>query len=222
MSVTFYITLKTLEIRENNIMNHAKFLGAVALLVFSAGASAENYELDMGHSRIWFDVAHQGYSTMVGRFSDFGGTIDFDADNPTASSVDITINTASVDMFHDGLNDHLTRIVTEEGEEPRIDFFGVEMYPEMRFVSTNVEDMGEGKMAVTGDLTMLGQTHPVSLNAVLNRTGDARGTPKVGFSATGTVDRTQYGMSGFGAGNPFGLGADINVRIEIEATASGD
>ena len=198
-------------------MTCVKFLG-VALLTVCAGANAENYELDMNHSRIWFDVNHQDYSTMVGRFSDFGGTIDFDADNPSASSVDITINAASVDMFHDGLNDHLTRIVREEGAEPKIDFLGVEMYPELRFVSTNVEDMGEGKMTITGDFTMLGQTHPVSLNAVLNKTGDARGTPKVGFSATGSVDRTQYGM-GFGA--QFGIGTDINVRIEIEALASG-
>ena len=198
-------------------MTCAKFLG-VALLTVCAGANAENYELDMNHSRIWFDVAHQGYSTMVGRFSDFGGTIDFDAENPSASSVDITINAASVDMFNDGLNDHLTRIVPEEGAEPRIGFLGVEMYPELRFVSTNVEDMGEGKMMITGDLTMLGQTHPVSLNAVLNKTGAAGGTPKVGFSATGSVDRTQYGM-GFGA--QFGIGTDVNVRIEIEATASG-
>ena len=192
-------------------MTFVKFLG-VALLVVCAGANAENYELDMNHSRIWFDVDHQGYSTMVGRFSDFGGTIDFDADNPSASSVDITINAASVDMFHDGLNDHLKR------EEPRMDFLGVTTYPQARFVSTNVEDMGEGNMTITGDLTMLGQTHPLSLNAVLNKTGDARGAPKVGFTAKGSVDRTQYGM-GFGVPN---IGAEVGLRIEIEAVASGD
>ena len=194
-------------------MNHAKFLGAMALLIFSAGASAENYGLDMGHSRIWFDVNHQGYSTMVGRFSEFSGTIDYDADNPSASSVDITIAADSVDMFHDGLNDHLKR------EEPRIDFFGVTTYPEARFVSTNVEDAGDGSMVITGDLTMLGQTHPVTLDAVLNKTGETRGgAAKVGFSATGSVDRTQYGM-GFGVP---AIGAEVGLRIEIEAVASGD
>ena len=190
-------------------MTRITLLGA-GLLAISAGANAENYNLDMNHSRIWFDVAHQGYSTMVGRFADFGGTIDFNADNPSASSVDITIDAASVDMFNDALNDHLTR------SEPRIDFFGVDTYPNLRFVSTRVEETGENQYRVTGDFTMRGQTHPVSFDAILNRMGETQdGSSKVGFTATGSLDRTQFGMD-FGAAM---LGTDINFRIEIEAVA---
>ena len=66
---------------------------------------------------------------------------------------------------------------------------------------------------------MLGQTHPVTLDAVLNKTGETRGgAAKVGFSATGSVDRTQYGMC-FGVP---AIGAEVGLRIEIEAVASGD
>lgn len=190
-------------------MNRIKLLG-LAVLAASASAQAENYNLDMAHSRIWFDVSHQGYSAMVGRFASFGGTIDFSAENPSASSVDITIDAASVDMFHDGLNDHLKQA------EP-LDFFGVEQFPELRFVSTSVRETGEGRYEVSGDFTMRGQSHPVTFDAVLNRAGELRnGARKVGFSATGSLDRTRWGMDY----NAPMIGAEVNFRLEIEAIAA--
>lgn len=181
-------------------------LGLSLCAVTPAGAEPLSYELDMAHSRIFFDVDHRGYSVMQGRFADFGGSFMFDADDPTNSSLDVTIDPASVDMFHEGLNDHL--------RNP--DFFDVEQYPEMTFVSERVEAAGENRFTVHGQFTMLGQTHPLSFDVVLNQTGQARsGAPMAGFTATGTIDRTQYGM-GYGA--PV-LGAEVDFRIEVEAAA---
>ncbi len=189
-------------------MNRLAVIALVAL-GFAAPASAEPmpFDIDPGHSRIWFDVSHQGYSVMRGLFRDFGGTFNFDADNPAASSLDITIQAASVNMFHEGLNDHLKRD----------DFFGVETYPELHFVSTGVEAMGD-HLTVHGDLTILGQTNPVSLDVTQNLLGQTRnGADKVGFSASTSLDRTDYGMT-FGAPN---IGTDIDISIQIEATHGG-
>ncbi len=182
-----------------------------AALVLPVLATAEpmEYSLDMGHSRVFFDVNHQGYSVMRGMFRNFDGGLLYDADDPSASSVSVTIDAASVDMYHDGLNDHLKNA----------DFFDVETHPSLTFESTQVEDLGEGLLRVHGGLTLLGQTHPVTFDAVHNQMGQVRGgATKVGFSANGSLDRTAYGMN-FGAGN---LGTDIAFSIQIEATRPGE
>ncbi len=172
-----------------------------------AAAEPRAYDFDMAHSRIFFDIDHRGYSVMQGRFADFGGQFLYDADDPAASSLEITIDPASIDMFHAGLNDHLKTA----------DFFDVEQYPEMRFVSDRVEVTGDGRFTVHGDLTMLDQTHPASFDVVLNQTGQSRsGAPMAGFSATGTIDRTLYGMN---YGVP-AVGGEVGFRIEIEAAAA--
>ncbi len=188
-----------------------KRLAVIALLALGfavqAGAEPMAFDIDPNHSRIWFDVNHQGYSVMRGLFRDFGGTFNFDSDNPGASSLDITIQAASVDMFHQGLNDHLKRD----------DFFGVETHPELHFVSTGVEAMGD-HLTVHGDLTILGETNPVSLDVTQNLMGQTRGgQDKVGFSATTSLDRSDYGMT-FGAPN---IGSDVAISIQIEATHGG-
>lgn len=181
-------------------------LGVGVVASTLAVAEPRNYEFDMSHSRIFFDIDHRGYSTMHGRFADFGGSLVFDAEDLSGSSLDITIDPASIDMFHEGLNDHL--------RNP--DFFDVAQYPEMRFVSERVEVVSAERFTVHGRFTMLGQTHPLAFDVVLNQTGQARsGAPMAGFTATGTIDRTQYGM---GYGVPV-LGTDVEFRIEVEAAA---
>jgi len=185
------------------------FFSTVAL-VLPALAQAEPmaYSLDTSHSRVFFTVSHQGYTMMRGMFRDFDGTLMYDDANPSASSVSMTIDAASIDMYHDGLNNHLRND----------DFFGVETHPTLTFESTSVEDLGDGQLRVDGNLTMLGQTHPVALDAVHHQTGQARGNVKVGFSATGSLDRTAYGMN---FGTPV-LGSEVNIDIQIEATRPGE
>ncbi len=190
-------------------MNRLAVIAFVALgFAAPAGAEPMAFDIDPNHSRIWFDVNHQGYSIMRGLFRDFGGTFNFDANDPTASSLDITIDAASVNMFHEGLNDHLRRD----------DFFGVETHPELHFVSTRVEVMAENHLVVHGDLTILGQTNPVALDVIQNQLGkDRSGADKVGFSASANLDRTDYGMN-FGV--PV-IGADVTINIQVEATHGG-
>ena len=172
-----------------------------------AAAEPREYAFDMAHSRIFFDIDHRGYSVMLGRFSSFDGAFALDAEDPTRSSLDVTIDPASIDMFHDGLNAHLKTA----------DFFDVERFPEMRFVSERVEAADENRYTVHGQFTMLGQTHPLAFEVVLNQTGQARsGAPMAGFSARGTIDRALYGM-GYGA--PV-LGTEVTFRIEVEASAA--
>lgn len=185
----------------------AAVLGAAAAT--SALAEPREYVFDMSHSRLFFDVDHRGFSTMLGRFEDFGGTFRFDAENPAASSLDITIAAASVDMFHEGLNNHLKNQ----------DFFDVARHPEMRFVSERVEQTADGRYTVHGRFTLLGVTRPLAFDVVLNKTGQTRsGAPMAGFTARGKLDRTQYGMT-YGA--PV-VGTEISFRIEIEASARTD
>lgn len=172
----------------------------------NAAAEPRNYAFDMAHSRLFFDIDHRGYSMMLGRFAAFGGAFVFDAEDPTQSSLNVTIDPASIDMFHEGLNAHL--------KNP--DFFDVAQYPEMRFTSERVEVVSENRYTVHGQFTMLGQTHPLAFDVVMNQAGQGRGgAPMAGFSATGTIDRTQYGMS-YGA--PM-VGAEVEFRIEVEASA---
>lgn len=189
-------------------MSARKLLG-VMMLGLSTAAVAEPMDLtiDEGHSRIFFNVSHQGLSFMHGRFSRFDGTIVFDPDAPGASSINITIDPTSVDMFHADLNEGL--------RDER--FFNTQTYPQIQFVSEKVERTGVNFYKITGNLTMLGQTRPVSFDVVHNKTGpDNDGDLRSGFSATGELDRREFGMT-YGVPN---LGAYIDFRIEIEATAA--
>jgi polyisoprenoid-binding protein YceI len=191
-------------------MHHIIAIGLLAIgLAATSHAAPRDYQFDMNHSRIFFDVDHLGLSTMLGRFADFDGTFRFDPENPTQSSLDIRIDPASIDMFHDGLNAHL--------RNP--DFFDIEQYPEMRFRSSRVERAGDNRYTVHGELTMIGQTHPVSFDVTVNQTGTNRaGAPNAGFTATGTLDRRQWGMN-FAAP---AVGGDVDFRIEIEAAQASN
>ena len=185
------------------------FCAAAFALPTVANSEPMEYALDMAHSRVFFDVNHQGYSMMRGMFRDFDGTLLYDADDPSASAVSVTVSTESVDMYHDGLNDHLKNS----------DFFDVATHPGMTFASTEVEDLGDGQLRIHGDLAILGQTHPVTFDAMHNQMGEVRGGgTKVGFSASGNLDRTVYGIN-FGAPR---IGTDIAFTIQIEATRPGE
>src|SRR5690606_36675371 len=127
--------LHTTDNKRKHRMHRTILILAGLGLAHTALAEPRDYAIDMAHSRIFFDIDHRGYSTMLGRFAEFGGTFKYDAENPANSSLDITIDPSSIDMFHEGLNNHLKTA----------DFFNVEQYPELRFVSERVEVSGEGR-----------------------------------------------------------------------------
>jgi len=174
---------------------------AVFLAAGSAGA-ADTYVLDTVHSQIFFTASHMGFSNSTGAFKDFEGKFVFDENNFENSSVEVTIDTASIDMNDDTWNEHLS------GE----DWFNVAKYPTMTFKSTKVSKTGDNTMDITGNLTLLGETRPVTLKTVFNKAGEMMGKMKAGFSAKAKLDRTAFGMKTF---SPM-IGDKVSIRIEVE------
>jgi len=131
-------------------------LGLVGLMMiaFSTSSLAENYVIDTkgAHASINFQIPHLGYSMLVGRFDDFSGSFVYDEKNPSASSVEVEIKTASINSNHAERDKHL------RGS----DFLDVSKYPTAKFVSTSYTET-DGKGVLKGDLTLHGVTKPVSI-----------------------------------------------------------
>ncbi len=187
------------------ILAAALAIGAVQP-VFAEDAAAPRYGFDKAHTQIFFTVNHLGFSNSTGKFLEFDGGFNFDETKPEASSVDVAIKTASINLDDQKWNDHMKNA----------DFFNVEKFPEMTFKSTKVEVTGKNTANVTGDLTLLGVTKPVTLAVKHNKTGVHPYLNKTasGFSATGTLKRSEFGM---GYGLP-AVGDDVQIRIEVEGS----
>ena len=187
--------------------------GAMALgaAVLAAPAqAAEEYVFDEGHTFILFDVSHLGFSRTHGQFRTFEGTFMLDREEPANSSVTMVIDAASLDTRHEARDAHLRNA----------DFFNVEAYPEITFVSTDVELTGEATALVTGDLTMLGVTRPVTLDVTLNQLGEhpMNGNTVAGFTATTTLNRSDFGMTSYVPA----VGDDVAILIQAEASPADE
>ncbi|MGM0413274.1 MAG: YceI family protein [Pseudomonadota bacterium] len=134
-------------------------LGTLALTPATALAEKEQYVLDTDgqHAFIQWRIQHLGYSWLYGRFNDFGGKFTYDTENPDNSSIEVNIDTASIDSNHAERDKHL------RGDE----FFHVDEYPEARFVSTDIRGMDDGdeEFTIVGDLTLKGVTKEVEIEA---------------------------------------------------------
>tara|TARA_B100000686_G_C16781374_1_gene972132 strand:- start:2203 stop:2790 length:588 start_codon:yes stop_codon:yes gene_type:complete len=182
-------------------------LFALLPLILTAPAQAEpmTYKFDTVHSQVIFFVMHRGFSKSEGEFLEFDGDFTFDEANPEAGSVNVTIDTNSLSMDDDVWTDHT-----------KTKFFDTENHPNMTFKSTEVLKTGEDTALLTGDLTMLGVTKPVTLDVKLNKVEmDDEGGATAGFSATGNIKRSEWGMD-YGQGM---IGDDVELRIEVEANA---
>jgi len=177
-------------------------------------ASGGNYKLEKTHAFLTWRVKHNGLSNYTARFTDFDATIEFDPENPVQSSVIATINPLSVETDHptdDGWN---TKLATD-GK-----WFDGKNFPQIVFKSTSVEKTGEFTGIITGDLTLLGVTKEVKLNATYNGTGNAPwfGTRDlIGFSATGTLNRSDFGMTALLPN----IGDEVEIIIEAEFLEEG-
>lgn len=184
----------------------AAALGIAA--ISPALAEPVKYTLDASHSQIVFSYVHQGYSTTYGMFSGFDGEIMFDAADPAASSVMVAFPITTMNTGWEKRDGHLQSA----------DFFGGKA-PEVKFVSTGIELTGETTGKITGDLTIAGMTKPVVLDAVLNKTGThfRSGNPFIGFSATTSLMRSEFGVGGL---VPH-VGDEVTIMISLEAEAKG-
>lgn len=172
--------------------------------VSSAHAETERYTFDKAHTQILFFVDHLGFSHSQGEFLDFDGHFVFDRGNPANSYVEVTIQTDSIDMDDGEWDQHMKSK----------DFFEVEAYPTMTFKSTDIKKTGKDTALIMGDLTLLGVTKPVTLDVKHNKSAQHPfGNRYVsGFSATATLDRTEWGMD---YAVP-AVGKDVELRIEVE------
>jgi len=177
-------------------------------------ASGGNYQLEKTHAFLTWRVKHNGLSNYTARFTDFDASISFDPENPVQSSVIATINPLSVETDHptdDGWNNKLAT----DGK-----WFDGENFPQIVFKSTSVEQTGEFTGIITGDLTLLGVTKEVKLNATYNGTGNAPwfGTRDlIGFSATGSLKRSDFGMTALLPN----IGDEVEIIIEAEFLEEG-
>ncbi len=169
-----------------------------------AGAISGTYEIDQTHRYITFDYDHQGYSRPFLRWREWDATLEWNAEDPTASKVEVTIDANSIDSGVDVFDGHL------RGER----FFDVENHPTITFVSTALEQTGDNTGTLTGDLTIKGNTKPVTLDVAFNKGAyeDRGKVYKLGFSAKGVVKRSDFGVDAF---TPV-VSDDVNLTIEVE------
>ena len=153
-----------------------------------------------------FLVDHLGFSNMVGLFSDTGGAVAFDPANVAASKLNVDVKTGTLQ----------TQFGPRDADLKGADWFNVAEFPDMTFVGKTFTKKGDKTGVVAGDLTLLGVTRPVTLDVTFNKAG-VRPTDKadtVGFSARGSLKRSDFGMKTF---IPY-IGDKIDLMIESEAT----
>lgn len=147
------------------------------------------YTLDPDHTGVLAQWSHFGLSRPSAHFRIGSGTLTWNADDVTRSTVDVTLPIASVDTFVPALDEHLKKA----------DFFDAAQFPTATFRSTSVQTAGTNALTVTGDLTIKGKTRPVTLEVTLNGAGKhaMSGLESIGFSATGTIKRSDFGVDAF-------------------------
>jgi polyisoprenoid-binding protein YceI len=183
-------------------------LAAVFLGLTSIGHAAV-YNIDPSHSQVGFKIRHI-VSKVKGKFNDFSGTVDFDPAKIEKTKASVIIKTASVDTDQEKRDAHL--------KSP--DFFNVEKFPELKFEGNKAEKVSNEKFKLMGDLTLLGVTKPVTLDVEIGGVGnDPWGNIRSGFSATGKINRKDFGMVFNIAIDKGGyvLGDEVEILIELEA-----
>jgi len=166
------------------------------------------WNIDPVHSNVEFAVRHLMISTVKGRFGDVKGTVELDLANPAAARLDVTIGVESVD----------TRNADRDAHLRSADFFDAVNFPAMRYVSRGVKVLPDGTFRVTGDLTIRGTTREVPLVATLEGTGaDPWGGQRAGFSATGKLNRGDFGLHWNKVLEAGGVTVGEEVKLVIEA-----
>ena len=194
----------------------------LALMMLPMGAQAQEatpydampgglYKLDKNHASLIWKVSHMGLSNYTARFTDFDADIMYDPMDIEKSKLRVTIDPTSVE----------TDYKSEDGKDFNKDlgyeagWFNASQYPDITFNSTKIEKTGDNTAKVTGDLKFLGVTKPVTLDVTLNK---AMGNhpmlnkPFMGFSATGTIKRSDFGMTKYIPQ----IGDEVTLNIETE------
>ncbi|WP_127049778.1 YceI family protein [Pseudorhodobacter sp. E13] len=177
---------------------------------------AGHYTLDLGHARLLFRVDHLGISKYTAMFTRFDAELQFDPAAPEAMALRVTVDPASVETHYPDAGLDFNAVLA--GPE----FLDAAQFPQMEFISTKITRTGENTADVTGDLTLHGVTAPVVLATVFNGGYGANsfdpGGARIGFSATGNLLRSAFGI-GYGVPAPdsdFGVSDRVEIIIEAE------
>jgi polyisoprenoid-binding protein YceI len=187
-------------------MSRTLIASAIALLLTLTAAAQDTWQLDPPHSSAQFSVRHLGVSTVRGAFTKVSGTVQYDSASPGKSSIQATIETASVD----------TRVEMRDNDLRSPRFLDAQKFPTITFQSKKVEAAGAGKLKVTGDLTIKGVTKEVVIDvdgptpAIKDPMGKDR--LRMGASATTKINRNDFGVSGL----PGIVGDEITITLDIE------
>ena len=176
----------------------------------SAPSLTGDYTIDSVHSRIGFVVRHAMRTEVRGRFTEFEGGGYLDADEPTNSRLEITIQTASVD----------TGVPDRDAQLRSNDLLDSATFPYIRFASLFIVRDTARLYRVSGDLTIKGLTNALTLD--LRHTGgapDAYGNRRIGFEGAGVINRKDWGVNGYSILDPGGVRAATLVAIDVEISA---
>jgi len=188
-------------------------LAAFLLTALPAQAAPTEWTLDLGHAHVGWEINHMGLSRTVGRFNSYDGTFLIDEDAPENSQITFTIDASSIDSNHDARDTHLRDA----------DYLDADNNPKITFTSTDILMLTPTSGKLIGDLTLRGQTAPVSLDFSMIRD---RTYPDfipnydevrvVGFEATGEILRLDHGMDFIAfLDSPTGLSVDVDLHFDL-------
>lgn len=181
----------------------------LAVLFTASVVSAASYKIDPVHSQVHFSVAHLVMFKVRGLFTEFDGTAEADPATQTLQSINATISTSSID----------TRIEKRDKHLRSEDFFAVDHFPQMTFVSKNIVGSG-ANITIHGDLTIRDQTREVVLKGqYLGSNKDGWGNQVAGFEATGKINRKDFGLTWNKVLETGGVtvGEEVEIGLEIQA-----
>lgn len=170
---------------------------------------SNTYQIDPSHSSANFSIKHMMIAKVHGGFEKLSGTFVYDAENPSKSNVDVTIDVASIN----------TREAQRDTHLKSADFFDVEKYPTITFKSTRIEKNG-GDLKIVGNLTIHGVTNAVTLDVEgpSEELKDPWGNAKIGASATTKISRKDFGLTWNAALEAGGLlvGDEVSISIDVQ------
>jgi polyisoprenoid-binding protein YceI len=175
----------------------------------TTATTTSTWTIDADHSEVGFAVKHLMVATVKGAFRKFSGQVVIDEANVAASSIEASIETASIDTRQDQRDAHLRSA----------DFFDAENHPLITFRSRNIEQLRHGHYRAVGDLTIRGTTREVVLDVEeTGRGGDPWGNQRIGYSARTTINREEFGLTWNQALETGGVvvGKDVKISLDVE------
>ncbi|KUF14932.1 YceI family protein [Streptomyces silvensis] len=169
-----------------------------------------DYALDPAHTTIGFVARHAMVTNVKGSFQEFSGTLHLDGNDPSASSATLDVSMDSIDTGNADRDGHLKSA----------DFFKTDEFPQMTFRSTKAEALGGADYRITGDLTILGTTRPLTIDLEFNGAAkDPFGNERVGFEGKAEILRSEWGLTWNAALETGGVLVSDKIKLTFDVSA---